>query len=432
MYNKFMARFTGLIGIALILGICYLMSNNKKKISYKTVITGLLLQVGLAVFILKVPLGQFIIEKVSVLINKILEFSDVGGDFVFGFLNNSPERLDSLFYPGAGFIFAIKVTATIIFVLAIVNILYHLGIMQRVVSFFAKIMYKIMNVSGAEALSNIASAFVGQVEAQIMIRPYLKTLTKSELLASMTGSMACIAGGVMAIYIALGVPAKFLLAASIMAAPGALVISKIVYPEVEMSKTKDSVKVEIKKTHANLIDAISCAASDGMHVALNVIAMLIALLAIVAMIDWVLGGVGHFLVNTFHMTFNFMGLTLDNLSLKGILGALFSFLALSMGVPLSDITQVGALMGEKLVLNEFIAYLDMVALKDVLNPKSIVIASFALCGFANFGSVAIQIGGIGGLEPSRREDLAKLGIKALVCGTFASYISACIAGILIG
>ncbi|MBE7706053.1 MAG: NupC/NupG family nucleoside CNT transporter [Cyanobacteria bacterium SIG30] len=427
-----MERFTGLFGIILILSICFLMSNNRKKISYKTIISGLLLQFGLAVFILKVPLGQLIIEKIAVLINKILEFSDVGGDFVFGFLNNSSARLDELFYDGAGFIFAIKVTTTIIFVLALVNILYHLGIMQRIVAFFAKLMYKIMDVSGAEALSNIASAFVGQVEAQIMIRPYLKTLTKSELLASMTGSMACIAGGVMAIYIALGIPAKFLLAASIMAAPGALVIAKIVYPEVEMSKTKNEVKVEIKKDHVNLIDAIATAASDGMKVGLNVIAMLVALLAIVAMIDWVLGGLGSFLANNLHWNLSFIGIDLANLSLKSILGSLFSLFALSMGVPLADMQTVGALMGEKLVLNEFIAYLDLIAASDVLNPKSVIIASFALCGFANFGSIAIQIGGIGGLEPSRREDLAKLGVKALICGTFASYISACMAGILLG
>ncbi len=426
-----MERFTGIVGILIILGICFLMSNNKKAISIKTVSTGLLLQFVLAVFVLKAPLGQFILGKIALLINKILELSNVGGNFVFGFLNDSPERVDQLFYPGASFLFATKLVITIIFVLAIVNILYHLGIMQRVVKFFAKIMYKIMNVSGAEALSNIASAFVGQVEAQILIRPYLKTLTKSELLASMTGSMACIAGGVMAIYIALGVDARFLLAASIMAAPGALVISKIVYPEVEMSKTKDDVKVEIKKTHVNLIDAIAHAASDGMRVSLNVIAMLIALLAIVAMVDWVLGGVGAFLVNNFHWSLDFINIDLAHLSLKGILGSFFSLFALVMGVPVGEISTVGALMGEKLVLNEFIAYLDLTSMQATLSHKAIVIASFALCGFANFGSIAIQIGGIGELAPERRIDLAQLGVKALICGTFASYISACMAGILL-
>lgn len=423
-----MERFTGLIGIAFIILICFLMSNNKKKINLKTVSVGFLLQFLLAVFVLKVPFGQKILNVISKFIEKILEFSNEGADFVFGFLNNSPDKLNSLFYDGAAFVFSIKLIATLIFILAIVNILYYFGIMQKVVAFFAKLMYKVMDVSGAEALSNVASAFVGQVEAQIMIRPYLKTATNSEILASMTGSMACIAGGVMAIYIALGIEAKFLLAASIMAAPGALAVSKIIFPETEVSQTKDEVKVEVERTHVNLIDSIANAASDGMKVALNVIAMLIALLSLIAMVDWALAKFGLFLYETCHLQLSFIDLS--NLSLKSILGAIFSFFALVMGVPLENITQVGALMGEKLVLNEFIAYTDLIAIKDTLTPKAITIVSIALCGFANFGSIAIQIGGIGELAPTRRQDIAKLGIKALIAGTFASYISACMAGIL--
>ncbi len=424
-----MERFTGIIGILLIVGICYLMSNNKKKINIKTVSTGFFLQFLLAVFVLKVKLGQDIINVISKFIEKILYFSNAGADFVFGFLNNSPKVIDNIFYKGASFVFSIKLIATIIFILAIVNILYYFGIMQKVVAFFAKIMYKIMDVSGAEALSNIASAFVGQVEAQIMIRPYLASATKSELLASMTGSMACIAGGVMAIYIAMGVPAKFLLAASIMAAPGALAVSKIIYPECEVSQTKDEVKVVVEKNHVNLIESIAQAASDGMKVALNVIAMLIALLSLIAMVDWALGKFGLFLYEVCHLHLSFIDLS--NLSLKGILGSIFSLFALCMGVPFENITQVGALMGEKLVLNEFIAYTDLIQIKDILTPKALTIASIALCGFANFGSIAIQIGGIGELAPTRKRDIASLGIKALIAGTFASYISACIAGILI-
>lgn len=423
-----MERFTGIIGIAFIVLICYLMSNNKKKINLKTVLMGFLLQFLLAVFVLKVPLGQKILNVISKFIEKILDFSNEGANFVFGFLNNSPEKLNSLFYDGAAFVFSIKLIATLILILAIVNILYYFGIMQKVVAFFAKIMYKIMDVSGAEALSNVASAFVGQVEAQIMIRPYLKTATNSEILASMTGSMACIAGGVMAIYIALGIEAKFLLAASIMAAPGALAVSKIIFPETEVSQTKNEVKVEVERTHVNLIDSIANAASDGMKVALNVIAMLIALLSLIAMVDWVLAKFGLFLFETCHIQLSFIDLS--NLSLKSILGSIFSLFALVMGVPFENITQVGALMGEKLVLNEFIAYTDLIAIKDTLTPKAITIASIALCGFANFGSIAIQIGGIGELAPTRRQDIAKLGIKALIAGTFASYISACMAGIL--
>lgn len=426
-----MDRFVGIFGIILILGIAFAFSNNKKAISLKTVIPGLTLQMILAVFILKVPLGKQIFHAIGMFIQKILDFSNMGGDFVFGVLTNNPHRMEELFGAGAGFVFALKLIPTIIFILILVNILYYYGVMQRIVAFFAKIMYRIMNVSGAESLSNIASAFVGQVEAQIMIKPYLSGMTMSELLASMTGSMACIAGGVMAMYIGMGIPAEYLLAASIMAAPGALVISKIVYPETEESQTKDDVKVEIKKTHVNLIDAIAHGASDGMKVSINVIAMLIALIALISMIDWILGGIGMFMANTLHLNLSFIHIDLRHLSLKEILGSIFALISLPMGVPLKDATAVGSLMGTKLVFNEFIAYLDLANLRPILEQKSIVIASFALCGFANLGSIAIQIGGIGELAPNRRKDLAKLGFKALFCGTLASYLSACIAGILL-
>ena len=405
------------------------MSNNRKKINYKTIGVGLALQFLLAVFVLKIPLGKTIIDILAGCIRKILTFSNVGADFVFGFLSSSADKLDLIFFEGAGFLFSVKLIATIIFILAIVNILYYYGIMQKVVAFFARIMYKLMDVSGAEALSNVASAFVGQVEAQIMIRPYLKGATKSELLASMTGSMACIAGGVMALYIAMGVRAEFLLAASIMAAPGALVVSKIIYPETEQSQTKESVKVNIERTNVNLIDSIAQAASDGMRVSLNVIAMLIALLSLIALGDYILAKIGLFLYNVCHIHLSFIDLS--HLSIKSLLGLLFSFFALIIGTPLHDVMNVGALMGEKLVLNEFIAYTDLIAMKDILSQKAMIIASFALCGFANFGSIAIQIGGIGELAPTRRKDLAKLGIKALVAGTLASYISAAMAGILL-
>ena len=426
---EILARLSGIIGIVIILGICYLMSNNRKKINYKTIGVGLALQFLLAVFVLKIPLGKTIIDILAGCIRKILTFSNVGADFVFGFLSSSADKLDLIFFEGAGFLFSVKLIATIIFILAIVNILYYYGIMQKVVAFFARIMYKLMDVSGAEALSNVASAFVGQVEAQIMIRPYLKGATKSELLASMTGSMACIAGGVMALYIAMGVRAEFLLAASIMAAPGALVVSKIIYPETEQSQTKESVKVNIERTNVNLIDSIAQAASDGMRVSLNVIAMLIALLSLIALGDYILAKIGLFLYNVCHIHLSFIDLS--HLSIKSLLGLLFSFFALIIGTPLHDVMNVGALMGEKLVLNEFIAYTDLIAMKDILSQKAMIIASFALCGFANFGSIAIQIGGIGELAPTRRKDLAKLGIKALVAGTLASYISAAMAGILL-
>ena len=425
-----MERFTGIFGIILILGIAYACSNNKKAISLKTVIPGFLLQIFLAIFVLKTPIGKQIFHALGLFIQKILDFSNMGGDFVFGVLTNSPVRMEELFGAGSSFIFALKLIPTIIFILILVNMLYYWGIMQKIVAFCAKIMYKIMNVSGSESLSNVASAFVGQVEAQIMIKPYLSGMTMSELLASMTGSMACIAGGVMAMYIGMGIPAEYLLAASIMAAPGALVISKIIYPETEESQTKNEVKVEIKKTHVNIIDAIAHGASDGMKVSINVIAMLIALIALISMIDWILGYAGLFMANTLHMNFSFMNINLQQLSMKELFGCIFSLFSVPMGVPLKDAAAVGSLMGTKLVFNEFIAYMDLSAIKATLSSKSLIIASFALCGFANLGSIAIQIGGIGELAPNRRKDLAKLGFKALFCGTLASYLSACIAGIL--
>ena len=351
-----MNRFFGLIGIVVILAICFLMSNNKKKINLKTILSGLFLQVLLAVFVLKVPLGKTIFHNIGLFIEKILDFANHGGNFVFGALTGQPEKLVDLFGPGGDFIFALKLIPTIILVLILVNILYQIGVMQKVVYVCAKVMYKLMDISGAEALSNAASAFVGQVEAQIMIKPYLATMTKSELLASMTGSMACIAGGVMAMYIGMGIPAEYLLSASIMAAPGALVISKIVFPETEESQTKNDVKIDVKPNYVNLIDAIAHGASDGMRVSINVIAMLIGLIALIHMIDWVLGYFGLFLVNICHLPAHFIGIDFSNLCMKEILGAIFSVFAFIMGVPFNEAATVGSLMGTKLVFNEFLAY----------------------------------------------------------------------------
>ena len=413
-----MDRFTGLIGIVLILGIAYALSNNRKAINYRTVGVGLLLQTGLAVFILKTNVGSQIFNWLGKAVAKLLSFSDKGAEFVFGSLVKR-DILDRAFGVGNDFIFFFKIIPTIIFVAVLVNIFYHLGIMQRVVALMARVMKTLMGVSGAEALSNVASTFVGQVEAQIMIKPYLKNMTNSELMASMTGSFACIAGGVLAVYISLGVPAPYLLAASIMAAPGALVISKIVFPETEQSETQGIVKVEIKKNHANLLDAIAGGASEGLKVGLNVVAMLIGFIALIALLDYILMGIGSSLLN------------MPNLSLNFLLGKLFALFAWAMGVPGKDIEAAGALMGTKMVVNEFVAYLDMVKIKQTLDPKTIAIVSFALCGFANFSSIAIQVGGISELAPTRRSDLARLGFKALICGTLASYMSATLAGLLL-
>ena len=424
-----MSRFTGIIGIIIILALAYLWSNNRKRINYRLVITGLILQFSLAVFILKVPLGQKIFYWLGKAINKLLDFSKEGGLFVFGDLTRVTEILPDTIVKSGVFLFILL--PTIIFVCVLVAMAYHVGLMQRVIAVIARFVHWAMRVSGSEALSNVASAFVGQVEAQIMIRPYLSGMTRSELMASMTGSFACIAGGVMAVYISMGVPASYLLAASLMAAPGALVISKIVFPETEESETKGVIKLEVKKEHTNIMDAISHGASDGMKISLNVIAMLIGVIALIALVDALLGYFGNFLSWT-GLSLGAIGLDVDNLRLKDVVGSFFSLFAIVMGVPVSESMSVGSLMGTKMVINEFVAYSDLTPMmqQGVLSAKSIVIASFALCGFANFSSIAIQLGGIGTLVPNRKADLARLGFKAMICGTMASYVSASLAGIL--
>ena len=425
-----MERFIGLIGYVLILGIAVLLSNNRRAINWNLVVRGLIVQLLLALFILKTTIGKTLFAYIGAGITKLLAFSDAGAKFVFGVLVDQETLRDKL---GAsnGFIFVVQIAPTIIFVAALVSMLYHLGIMQRVVSLIARGVHYIMPVSGAEALSNVASAFVGQVEAQIMIKPYIKGMTRSELLASMAGSMACIAGGVMAVYIKFGIPAEYLLAASVMAAPAALVISKILYPETENSETKGFVKLEVASENANVLDALSHGAGDGMKISINIMAMLIAFIAVVALIDYALGGIGTGLYNI-GISPSIVGFDMQTLSLKTILGGFFSLFAWVMGVPSQDVYTAVGLMGTKMVINEFVAYYDMKDLiaKNVLQPKTIAIVSFALCGFANFSSVAMQIGGIGQLAPERRADLAKLGFKALICGTLASYLSATVAGIL--
>lgn len=426
-----MGRFIGIFGIVFIFALAYLMSNNKKAINYKTVGMGFLLQVLLAVFIFKIPLGQKLFMAIGLFIQKLLVFAKQGGEFVFGGLMNS--RFAELFSGNGGSVFALQLVSSTVFMMILVNILYHYGIMQRVVAVLGKGMNKLLDVSGAEALSNVASTFVGQIVAQIMIKPYLATLTRSELLASMAGSLACISGSIMPIYIGMGIPAEYILASSVMAAPGALVISKIVYPEVGEPETSKNFKISTSKrhrTHVNVFDAISSGASEGMKVAINVVAMILALVALVAMIDWFLGGIGTFIVKYLHFNLTSVGVDLTQLSMKMILGKIFALFAILMGVPLKEATTVGGLMGTKLVLNEMVAYMDLTSPAMHLSEKSFLIASFALCSFGNFGSIAILLGGIGELAPNQRKNLARLGVRALICGTLTCYMSASIVGIL--
>jgi len=422
-----MSRFIGLIGIAVIFLICYALSNNRKAINYKTVGIGFILQIALAVFIFKVPLGQHLFMLIGAFIRKILVFAYEGATFVFGPLMNN-ARLEELFTEGYS-IFALQLIASSIFMMVLVNILYYYGIMQRIVAVLGKAMNKIMKVSGAEALSNVASAFVGQIVAQIMIKPYLEKLTRSELLASMSGSMACISGAIMPIYIGMGIPAHYILASSVMAVPGAMILSKIIYPETGEPETRENVRISKRRTFTNIFDSISSGASEGMKVAINVVAMILALVALVAFIDWLLGLFGMFLYN-YVPGFSHFGF-LQILSLKYILGKLFAIFAIVIGVPLQDASTVGALMGTKIVLNEMVAYVDLTRVMDLITPKSFMLASFALCSFGNFGSIAIQIGGIGELAPNQRKNLARLGLRALICGTLSCYLSAAIVGILI-
>ena len=426
-----MSRFIGILGIVVIFALAYALSNNKKAINYKTIGMGFLLQVLLAVFIFKIPIGQKLFMAIGLFIQKLLVFAKEGGEFVFGGLMNS--KFAELFSGNGGSVFALQLIASTVFMMILVNILYYYGIMQRVVAVLGKGMNKLLDVSGAEALSNVASTFVGQIVAQIMIKPYLANLTRSELLASMTGSMACISGSIMPIYIGMGIPAEYILASSIMAAPGALVISKIVYPETGTPETSKDFKISVSKrhrTHANIFDAISSGASEGMKVAINVVAMILALVALVAMIDWILAGFGTLVVKLFHFNLTAIGMDLTHLSMNMILGKIFALFAILMGVPLHEATTVGGLMGTKLVLNEMVAYLDLTNPALHLSPKSFLIASFALCSFGNFGSIAILLGGIGELAPNQRKNLARLGLRALICGTLTCYMSACIVGIL--
>jgi concentrative nucleoside transporter, CNT family len=424
-----MDRFTGLIGIALILGVAFLCSNNRKKINVRLVVSGLLLQSLIAILIMKVARIQQFFEFLGRGMQKIEGFAKQGAAFVYGGIitqtgthGNVPYRTE---IPGDNpFIFGFSVTAAIILVCILVAIFYHIGLMQRIVAVIARCMNFIMRVSGAEALSNVASAFVGQIEAQVLIRPYLKGMTKSELLASMSGSLACIAGGILIVYANMGAQAGLNLApklimASLMAAPGALVISKIVYPETEKSQTMGHVKMEFKSEYTNLIDAISHAAGDGFKIAMNVIAMLIGFIALIALVDWVLLQCGHLFNPDL------------NLSLNWIFAKIFYPFSWAMGVPKQDVNSVATLLGQKLAVNEFLAFKSLVS-KDVpvLTEKGLLICTTAICGFANFSSVGMQIGGIGVLAPERRADLAALGMRALLCGTLASYLSASIAGLL--
>ncbi len=386
--------------------IAYLLSNNKKEIKFKPVLGGIILQFVFALLILKTTTGKEVFQHIEIYVSKLMEFSIKGASFVFGKLANQNEK-------GVGFIFAFQVLPTVIFFSSIMSILYHLRIMQKVVKGMAWVMQKTMKISGAESMAVAANSFIGQTEAPLVIAPYVKDMTVSELATLMVGGFATIAGSVLIAYVSFGVSAGHLVAASIMSAPAAVVIAKIIYPEVEQPKTLDLKQVDIPIATSNIIEAASEGATTGMKLALNIAAMLIAFIALIALADAVLGVFG--------------------LSLKVVLGYIFYPFAVAMGVPLEDCTKFGYLLGTKVSINEFVAYLELGKMinSNMLSQRSITLATYALCGFANFSSIAIQIGGIGGLAPERKKDLAKIGLKAMIGGALASWITACIAGILI-
>lgn len=405
-----MDRFIGILGVIVILGIAYLFSENKKKINWRLVATGLGLQIIFALIILKVPFGRKVFEAASGFITRILDFTAEGTTFLFGNLTDQATF---------GSIFALNVLPTIIFFSALMGILYYLGIMQAIVKFIAKGICKLLGTSGAETLSAVGNIFLGQTEAPLLVRPYISSMTKSEMTAIMVGGMATVAGGVMAGYVAMGINAGHLLAASIMAAPAGLVLAKMLVPETEEPETNDITNIEVEKTASNVVEAAANGASDGLMLALNVAAMLLAFVALIALFNYLIGLVGGL--------FGF-----PELSLNWILGKLFSPLAFVMGVPTGDLSAAGSLLGQKVMINEFVAYSDLSALSasGVLQEKTILIMTYALCGFANISSVAIQIGGIGAMAPNKKGTIAKLGFKALLGGALATCLTATIAGIL--
>ncbi len=435
-------RITAFFGIFVLLGIAWLLSNNKKKINFRIVIWGLVLQLIFAVLILKTGPGQSVFFFARAFITKLLSFTDVGASFLFGNIYlGDPDVVQNVGASGTlqvwdsasekfvniGIIFAFHILPTIIFFASLMGVLYHLGVMQKVVQFMAWIMAKTMGTSGAESLSAAGNIFVGQTEAPLLIKPYVSDMTRSELMAIMVCGFATIAGGVMAAYVRFGVDAGHLMAASVMSAPAALVVAKIMYPETEESKTKGIVKLDVEKKTANIIDAAANGAADGLRLALNVGAMLMAFIALIAMIDFFLGKVDD-IVNI--ITFNQLNVEW-NLNLKTIFGIIFAPLAFMMGVDPKDIFQFGNLLGTKISINELVAYVELTALKGAISERSFIIGTYALCGFANFSSIAIQIGGIGGIAPERRGDLAKIGLKAMFGGAIASWLTATIAGILL-
>jgi CNT family concentrative nucleoside transporter len=415
--DDWLVRLQSLVGLVGILGVAWLLSTNRRAIRPRVVAWGLGLQILFALIVLKTDAGQVTFQFLGDRIRQLLDYSAVGSELVFGILGNRQAwtrvMTNTLGEAGIqyGVVFAFQVLPTIIFVAALFAILYYLGLMQFVVRAFAVVMNRVMGASGAESLNVAASIFMGQTEAPLTIRPYLGKMTESELMTVMTSGMAHISGGIMAAYIAFGIEPQHLLTAVIMTAPGTLMMAKMFVPETGVPQTLGTVRLEIERTDVNIIDAAGRGTIDGLHLALNVGAMLVSFMALMALVNAILGVI--------------------HLSLQQILGWVFAPVAWSLGVPWRDAPTIGNLLGTRMVLNEFIAFANLGPLKSTLDPRSFTIATFALCGFANFSSIGIQIGGIGALVPERRHDLARLGLRAMLAGTLANFVTAIIVGFLL-
>jgi CNT family concentrative nucleoside transporter len=409
-----MGRYTGILGLLSMLALAYAFSTNRRAIRVKTVAWGLGLQIAFAIFVLRIDFGRRAFQVMGDAANKVLSYSFIGSEFLFGSLGKPNSNI--------GFIFAFQVLPVVIFICALFAILYHIGVMQIVIRAMAWGMTRIMGASGAESLNVAASIFMGQTEAPVTIRPFLPDLTRSELMTVMTSGMAHVSGSIMAAYFAFGAEPRHVLSAVIMTAPGTILISKMLVPETEHPKTAGTVVMpqseEEKERQENLLGAIARGTGDGLHMALNIGAMLIAFLALIALLDGILGGIHNHLV-------------WFPASLEGILGVIFAPVAWVIGIPWRDCHAIGNLLGTRMVLNELVAFSLLGPQKAVLDPRSFTIATFALCGFANLSSIGIQIGGIGALAPNKKSELARLGIRAMLAGTMANLMSASIAGMLL-
>jgi len=407
-----MIRLTGLIGIIGVVGLAYAFSTDRRAIRLRTMLWGLGLQMVFAIIVLKWTFGQRVMSTAGAAVTKLLGYSASGAEFVFGALGKPG--------PPTGFIFAFQVLPTIIFISAFFALLYYLGIMQLIIRFFAWLMKRTMGVSGVESLDVAASIFMGQTEAPLTIRPFLPECTRSELMTIMTAGMAHVSGGIMAAYIAFGVEAKHLLAAVIMTAPGTILMAKLLVPETETPKTEGKVEISEQDMHKddNILGAIARGTIDGGQLAFNVAIMLISFLALIALVNGIFGGIHHY-VGIFPS------------SLESLLGHIFAPVAYAIGIPWKDAISVGNLLGTRMVINELVAYQGLGAAKAMLDPRSVTIATFALCGFANLSSIGIQIGGIGALAPNKRSELARLGFRAMLAGTMANLMSASIVSLLV-